>query len=100
MGLSNLVQPPSKDIKMRLEETPVAGVTKVIDLDKLRKNFDRYQAKRELCARKPNFINISRFYLLTRYSLFLADDRIIPMLPKALGKVCLVVSCCSTSYFS
>mmetsp|Transcript_17583 Transcript_17583/g.27388 ORF Transcript_17583/g.27388 Transcript_17583/m.27388 type:complete len:497 (-) Transcript_17583:32-1522(-) len=45
-------------------------VKKVIGLDNLRKNYGRYEQRREL---------------LSSYDLFLADDRIIPMLRSALG---------------
>jgi len=45
-------------------------VKKVIGLDNLRKNYGRYDQRREL---------------LSSYDLFLADDRIIPMLRSALG---------------
>ena len=45
-------------------------VKKVIGLDNLRKNYGRYEQRREL---------------LNSYDLFLADDRIIPMLRSALG---------------
>ena len=51
-------------------EGKVAGLTKVISLTKLRTSYKRYEARRELLA---------------RYDLFLADDRILPMLCKTLG---------------
>ena len=46
-------------------------VKKVMGLDSLRKNHSRHSDKREL---------------LKTYDFFLADDRILPMLSKALGK--------------
>lgn len=50
---------------------PVAGLKKIITLDKLRTSYARFEKRRELLA---------------TYDLFLADDRILPMLCKALGK--------------
>ena len=46
-------------------------VKKVLSLDSLRKKHSRFQQRREL---------------LQRYDVFLADDRILPMLTSALGK--------------
>ena len=45
-------------------------MAKVIGLSKLRSKFESHEAKRNLCA---------------QYDLFLADDRIIPSLPKLIG---------------
>jgi ribosome biogenesis protein UTP30 len=47
------------------------GVAKVLAASKLRTKFESYEAKRKLCA---------------SYDLFLADDRLLPALPKLLGK--------------
>ena len=46
------------------------GVTKVIGVSKLRAKYKQFEARRRLCA---------------AFDLFLADDRILPMLPKLLG---------------
>jgi len=62
---------PHKPIKAKLEENPVDGVDKVIGIGKLRKNYRQYEDKRKL---------------LHSYDLFLADERIIPLLPACLGK--------------
>lgn len=51
--------------------TRMGCVKKVLGLDSLRKKFSSYEQRREL---------------LRRYDIFLADDRILPMLGKALGK--------------
>jgi ribosome biogenesis protein UTP30 len=58
-------------IKEALTSTPVPGLTKVIGLSKLRKNYGQFVERRKLCG---------------SYDLFLCDDRIIPLMPKALGK--------------
>jgi hypothetical protein len=57
--------------KDKLQAEPVQGLTKVLGLQKLRTDYHTFGQKRELLA---------------QYDLFFADDRIAPMLPKALGK--------------
>jgi ribosome biogenesis protein UTP30 len=52
-------------------ENKVDGMAKIITLDKLRTDYKRFEQKRELLA---------------TYDMFLADDRILPMLCKELGK--------------
>ena len=47
------------------------GVSKVLGLSKLRTKFESHEAKRELCK---------------HYDLFLADERVLPSLPKLIGK--------------
>ncbi|KAG1662512.1 hypothetical protein FOA52_000916 [Chlamydomonas sp. UWO 241] len=47
------------------------GVTKVIGLSKLRTKYESHEAKRQLCK---------------MYDIFLADERILPSLPKLIGK--------------
>ncbi|KAL6760405.1 ribosomal protein L1p/L10e family-domain-containing protein [Haematococcus lacustris] len=47
------------------------GVTKVIGLSKLRTKYESFESKRELCK---------------LYDLFLADERVLPSLPKLIGK--------------
>ena len=48
-----------------------AGVSKVIGVSKLRTKYESFEAKRALCK---------------AYDLFVADDRVIPSLPKLIGK--------------
>ncbi|CAI5708288.1 unnamed protein product [Peronospora destructor] len=59
-----------KRIKETLEKDPVQGVTKVMTVKKLRKNFSRFEDKRALA---------------TTYDMFLADDRVLPYLKGPLG---------------
>lgn len=47
------------------------GVKKIIGLSKLRTKYESHEAKRELCK---------------LYDIFLADERILPSLPKLIGK--------------
>ena len=60
-----------KAAKERLAQADSCGVTKVIGLSKLKANYKPFEAKRRLCA---------------SFDLFLADDRILPLLPPLLGK--------------
>ncbi|KAG9301778.1 hypothetical protein G9A89_003325 [Geosiphon pyriformis] len=63
---------PQKDFKELLSQHNVTRITKVISLDKLRKKYKQFEAKRQLCD---------------AFELFLADERILHRLPKLLGKV-------------
>lgn len=60
------------NVEERLGAQGVTCVKKVIGLQRLREKHDSHS---------------SRLLLLKSYDLFLADDRILPMLSKALGKV-------------
>lgn len=64
---SSLNSQAAKD-KVKSEDIPVS---KVLSLSKLKSNFRPFEAKRKLCD---------------SYDLFLADKRIVPLLPKLLGK--------------
>ncbi|CEG42381.1 low quality protein: ribosomal l1 domain-containing protein 1-like [Plasmopara halstedii] len=59
-----------KRIKEALDKDPVQGVTKVMSVKKLRKNFSQFEDKRALAG---------------AYDMFLADDRVIPYLKGPLG---------------
>ena len=60
-----------KAAKEKLAKEDSVGVTKVIGVTKLRTNYKPYEAKRQLCG---------------SYDIFLADDRVLPLLPRLLGK--------------
>jgi len=60
-----------KAAKAKIQEGSVLGVTKVLRVSNLKKKFATHEQKRQLCR---------------DYSLFLADTRILPLLPKLLGK--------------
>jgi len=62
---------PGSDVKAHLQEHPVEGVTKVLPFMNLKRNYNTYKLKRDI---------------LNSYDLFLADERIIPLLPPVLGK--------------
>lgn len=62
---------PGKQVKEMLKAKGVSGITKVISLVKLRKNYKTFQLKRDLCS---------------QFDVFLCDERIYHMLPKVLGK--------------
>lgn len=67
-----IVKDPQREFKDKIEAMGIKSVKKVIGVSKLRAKFKQYEAKRQLCA---------------SYDLFLADDRVLPMLPHLLGKV-------------
>lgn len=60
-----------KEAKKRIAMGERCGVTKVLGLSKLRANYKPFEAKRKLC---------------NSYDLFLCDERVLPLLPKLLGK--------------
>lgn len=60
-----------KKAKQRMASEKICGVSKVLAVSKIRSKFTTYEQKRALCG---------------SYDLFLADNRILPLLPKLLGK--------------
>lgn len=75
-----IVKDPQKALKERLEADPIDGVVKVIGLTKLRDNYKTFEAKRNLCD---------------SYDLFMVDRRVLPMLPKLIGKSFFVKKKCA-----
>lgn len=67
-----ITKDPQRDFKEQLERSPVDCVTKVLGLSKLRTNYKQYKDRR---------------VLRDSYDLFLADDRILPLLQPLLGKI-------------
>lgn len=59
-----------KGAKLRVKQEKIAGVAKVIGLSKLKGKYEPFEAKRQLC---------------NSYDLFVADDRVVPSLPKLIG---------------
>ncbi len=53
-----------------MKQQKLAGISKVVGVSKLRTKYEAPEAKRQLCS---------------LYDIFLADERIIPSLPKLLG---------------
>ena len=60
-----------KEAKKRVAEMAKCGVAKVLGISKLKANYKAHEQKRKLCD---------------SYDMFLADDRVLPILPKLLGK--------------
>lgn len=58
-------------LKQTIKESGIATIKKIIPIAKLKKNYKSYEEKRKLCH---------------SYDLFLADDRVVTMLAKPLGK--------------
>merc|ERR1719265_3045464 len=68
-----LAKDPQKTFKeLLLQKHPVPGITKVIGLEKLKKNYKTLEQKRALAD---------------AFDLFLCDSRIVEMMPRVLGKV-------------
>ncbi|KAK8799523.1 hypothetical protein WA158_006072 [Blastocystis sp. Blastoise] len=65
------VKDKADELKDKIEKDPVEGLTRIITLDKLRSNYSRFEQRRELAG---------------GYELFMCDDRILPMMPRCLGK--------------
>ena len=61
-----------KAAKQHVRQQKLAGITKVVGVSKLRTKYEAPEAKRQLCS---------------AYDIFLADERVIPSLPKLLGKL-------------
>ncbi|KAJ8901509.1 hypothetical protein NDN08_007353 [Rhodosorus marinus] len=66
-----IVKDPQRTVKDYLIENGSCGVTKVLGVSKLKARYKTFESKRQLCD---------------SYDLFLADDRVLPLLPKLLGK--------------
>ena len=65
------VKDNSEELQAKLRKDPVAGLERVVSLSALRRNYKQFSDRRRLMA---------------AHDLFVADDRITPMLTKALGK--------------
>ena len=72
-----------KAAKLRVKQQQVAGVAKVIGISKLKSKYEPFEAKRQLC---------------NSYDLFVADDRIVPSLPKLIGACRLTPSIAISCY--
>ncbi|RGB37612.1 ribosomal protein L1p/L10e family-domain-containing protein [Rhizophagus diaphanus] len=66
-----ITKDPQRIYKEWVTKHKVKRIQKVIGVSKLRKKYIPYEAKRKLCD---------------SYDLFLADERVLPLLPKMLGK--------------
>ena len=68
-----------KAAKERVKQEKLAKVAKVIGISKLKSKYESHEAKRNLCA---------------QYDMFIADDRVIPLLPKLIGEKCCSLQSC------
>ncbi|KAJ3135116.1 hypothetical protein HDU90_004148 [Geranomyces variabilis] len=66
-----ITKDPQREYKDLLEAKGIKGISKVMDYSHLRAKFKTYEARRQLAA---------------SYDLFLADERVLALLPKVLGK--------------
>merc|ERR1712216_376566 len=65
------VKDPQRDVKDMIEKDGITGIEKVMGISKLRDRYKQYEDKRQLC---------------NSFDLFLADDAVVPLLPRLLGK--------------
>lgn len=70
LSICLITKDPHDEYKQRIRSLNLPAITKVMPLSKLRTHFKPFEAKRQLKA---------------SYDLFLADNRIVPLLPKLLG---------------
>lgn len=66
-----ITKDPQRTFKDLISPLKIAPITKVLGVSKLRQKFKPFEAKRQLC---------------NSFDLFLADARILPLLPKLIGK--------------
>lgn len=67
-----LTKDPQREYKDLLEAKGVKFISRVVGVTKLKGKFKPYEARRQL---------------LNEHGLFLADERVVPMLPNLLGKM-------------
>lgn len=65
-----IVKDPQREYKDKIAAQGITGISRVIGISKLRNKFKQYEAQRQLCG---------------TYDLFLADDRVLPLLPHLIG---------------
>ena len=70
-GICLITKNKKEKVKALLKERGVEGITKILPLDKLKKEFRSYEA---------------RIRLVDMYDLFLTDDRVYHCVPQYLGK--------------
>ncbi|KAI8929433.1 ribosomal protein L1p/L10e family-domain-containing protein [Entophlyctis helioformis] len=66
-----ITKDPQREFKDLVASAGITRVSRVIGVSKLRSKFKPYEAKRKLCA---------------SYDVFIADERVLPLLPPLLGK--------------
>ncbi len=67
-----ITKDPQREYKDLLEQAGVKFINRVVGVEKLKGKFKPFEARRAL---------------LRENALFLADDRVIPLLPRLLGKI-------------
>ena len=67
-----ITKDPQREYKDLLEEAVVRFINRVVGIEKLKGKFKSFEARRAL---------------LRENALFLADERVIPLLPRLLGKI-------------
>ena len=62
---------PGDDLRTKLAEVPVAGLTRVLAVGKLKKDYQDFSRRREL---------------VSQFDMFLCDDRVLNFMPQLTGK--------------
>ncbi len=70
-GVCLITKDPQREYKDLLEEHKIKFVSRVLGIEKLKGKWKPFEARR---------------LLLKENDLFLADERVVPLLPKLLGK--------------
>jgi len=66
-----ITKDPHGDYKDLVNELGLKSISKIIGVSKLKSDYKPFEVRRQLC---------------NAYDVFLADDRVLPLLPKLLGK--------------
>lgn len=66
-----ITKDPHTEIKERVKATGLQSISKVMGVSKLKSNYKAFETRRQLCQ---------------SFEVFLADERVLPLLPKLLGK--------------
>lgn len=67
-----IVKDPQREYKDLLASQNITLISRVVGVEKLKGKFKPFEARRQLAA---------------DHELFLADERVIPLMPKLLGKI-------------
>ena len=78
-----ITKDPQREYKDLLEEHNVKFINRVVGIEKLKGKFKPFEARR---------------MLLKENGLFLADERVVPLLPKLLGKIFFEAKKCVFQY--
>lgn len=67
-----ITKDPQREYKDLIAEHGIKFIDRVVGVDKLKGKFKPFEPRRQLCA---------------DHEMFLCDDRVLPLMPKLLGKI-------------